>query len=234
MQKKITIGITQSEARFENYRAWISGADPDIELITLSAEKQNTDDVKRCNGILLSGGIDVTPAFYNSQRTRYPHMPKKGWNRERDLFEMKVFQLAGENGLPVLAICRGMQLVNVFLGGSLVPDLEEAGKQDHKRHKETDAVHTVQIKTDTQLAEVIKTNTGEVNSAHHQAVDEVSNLLKVNCLSADGVIEGVEWKDPSDKPPLLCVQWHPERMDDKKNNPLSENLRNWFLSEAAK
>ncbi len=234
MHKKITIGITQSEARFENYQSWIHGGDQDIELITLSSEKQNTDDVKRCNGILLSGGIDVTPAFYNSQRTRYPHMPKNGWNRERDLFEMKVFQLAEENGLPVLAICRGMQLVNVFLGGSLVPDLEETGKEDHKRHKETDVVHRVRITPGSLLSSVIKTDTGEVNSAHHQAVDAVSNLLLVNCLSADGVIEGVEWKDPNGKAPLLCVQWHPERMADKNNNPLSENIRNWFLSGAAK
>ena len=71
-----------------------------------------------------------------------------------------------------------------------------------------------------------------MNSAHHQAIDLVSDSLVVNAVSTDGVIEGVEWKDPDNKSPLLGVQWHPERMDDKKTNPLSENILSWFLSEA--
>jgi len=235
MNKKITIGITQPEARFENYREWIKGDDDQIELITLSSVTQNTDDVKRCNGIVLSGGIDVTPAFYNSQRARYPNMPKKGWDRERDLFEMKVFQLARENGLPVLAICRGMQLVNASLGGTLIADLEEIGKEDHKRKEEVDKIHGVDIKAGTLLSTITNSNTGQVNSAHHQAVGEVSDLLTVNCLSADGVIEGVEWRSPAEHTsPLLCVQWHPERIINKEENPLSQNIRNWFITAAKK
>lgn len=234
MNKKITIGITQPEARFENYQSWISNDDGDIELITLSTEKQNTDDVKRCNGIVLSGGIDVTPAFYNSPRTRYPNAPKKGSDRERDIFEMKVFRLAQEFKIPVLAICRGMQLVNVSLGGTLVADLEESGKPDHKRNRETDTVHTVNIKPGSLLASVTQEEVGEINSAHHQAVDIVSEQLVVNCISADGVIEGAEWKEPENRSPLLCVQWHPERMQNKKQNPLSENIRSWFLAAAQK
>ncbi len=234
MKKKITIGITQPEARFGNYQHWIKNDDPAIDLITLSAETQNTDDVKRCDGIVLSGGIDVTPAFYNSQRTRYPNISKKGSDRERDIFEMKVFQLAQENSIPVLAICRGMQLVNVSLGGTLVPDLEESGKLDHKRHGETDTIHAATIIPGSLLASLIQTPAGEINSAHHQAIDTVSDRLTVNCLSPDGVIEGVEWKDPQNKSPLLCVQWHPERMHNKKQNPFSENIRNWFVTAAQK
>ena len=234
MNKKITIGITQPEARFSNYQSWIKNDEANIELITLSSEKQNTDDVKRCNGIVLSGGIDVTPAFYNSQRIRYPNMSKRGSDRERDIFEMKIFQLAQENNLPVLAICRGMQLVNVSLGGTLVADLEESGKLDHKRNGETDTVHKLIIKPGSLLATLTKIETGEINSAHHQAINMVSDQLVANCLSVDGVIEGVEWKEPLNKSPLLCVQWHPERMHDKKSNPLSESIRNWFLSAAKK
>jgi putative glutamine amidotransferase len=206
----------------------------EVDLIILSADTQNMDDVKRCQGILLTGGIDITPAFYNSQRTRYPNMPKKGWNRERDLFEMKIFQLAQENKLPILAVCRGLQLVNVCLGGTLIADLEEAGKNDHKRNNETDTIHAVTIIENTLLASITQLSTGEVNSAHHQAVDQLSELLMVNCLSTDSVVEGVEWKEPAGKSPLLCVQWHPERMHDKENNPLSENIRNWFLTETKK
>lgn len=232
MNKRIIIGITATEARFENYLSWMAG--DDIELIILAADTQNTDDVKRCHGILLSGGIDITPAFYNSPRTRYPNMPKKGWNRERDLFEMKIFQLAQENTLPILAICRGMQLVNVSLGGTLVADLVESGKADHTRRNEVDTIHGVQVTENTLLAAITGVDTGEVNSAHHQAVDAVSELLIVNCVSTDGVIEGLEWKNPSARSPLLAIQWHPERMNNKENNPLSENIRNWFLAAAKK
>jgi len=234
MSDTITIGITEPEKRFENYRAWIMGDNKNIELLTLSCEKQNIDDLKKCRAILLTGGIDVMPGFYNSQRTQYPNMPVKGWNRERDLFEMKVFQLALENQLPVMAICRGLQLVNVFLGGTLVPDLEEAGKQDHKRENDMDKLHTVAIVENTLLASLTKIPSGDVNSAHHQAIDQLSDTLKTNCVSADGVIEGVEWKTAEGKSSLLAVQWHPERMQDKKNNPLSENIRDWFLTEAKK
>ncbi len=234
MTKTITIGITATESRFQNYLDWILDEDAAIDLITLSYDTQNTDDVKRCQGILLSGGVDITPAFYNSQRTRYPNMPKE-WNKERDIFEMKILQLAIENRLPILAICRGLQLLNTYLGGSLVPDLEEAGKQDHKRKEDKDGLHTITIAENSLLFSISGRLSGEVNSAHHQAIDLISDSLVVNAVSTDdGVIEGVEWKDPYNKSPLLGVQWHPERMDDKKTNPLSENILAWFLSEANK
>ena len=234
MRDTITIGITEPEKRFENYRAWVIGENKNIELLTLSSKKQNIDDVKNCQGILLTGGVDVMPGFYNSQRTRYPNMPVKGWNRERDLFEMKVFQLSLENQLPILAICRGVQLLNVLLGGTLVPDLEEAGKKDHKRENDTDKIHVVTIVENTLLASLTKIPSGDVNSAHHQGIDQLGDSLKINCVSADGVIEGVEWNTAEGKSPLLGVQWHPERMLDKKTNPLSQNILDWFLTEAKK
>jgi len=234
MMDTITIGITEPEARFENYRAWITGENKNIELITLSWEKQNIEEIRNCQGILLTGGVDVMPGFYNNQRTRYPNMPAKGWNKTRDLFEMKVFQFALKDQLPVMAICRGLQLVNVFLGGTLVPDLEEAGKKDHKRENDTDKLHTVTIVENTLLASLTKIPAGDVNSAHHQAIERVSDSLMVNCVSADGVIEGVEWKTAEGKSPLLGVQWHPERMLDKKTSPLSQNILDWFLTEVKK
>jgi putative glutamine amidotransferase len=232
MNKSIIIGITESESRFNNYLDWINSASISIEIIILRVDKQNTDDVKKCDGILISGGIDVTPAFYNSNRERYPHAPKKGWNKERDIFEMKIFQLARENKIPVLGICRGLQLINVALGGSLVPDLEEAGKLDHKRNNESDGSHQVSIMEKSLLALASNVLSGLVNSAHHQAVATVSEQLRICAISPDAVIESLEWKNAAEKCPLLAVQWHPERMDDKENNPLSENIRTWFINAA--
>ena len=234
LDKKIIIGITEPESRFELYRNWITGEDQSIELITLSTDQQNLEEVNKCDGILLTGGIDVLPDFYNNERSDYPNRPKNGWNKERDLFEIEVFEQAVNLRLPILAICRGMQLVNVSLGGTLVQDLEESGKEDHTRDAETDKVHEVTIVKKSLLSEITNVAFGEVNSAHHQSINKISASLKANCISTDGVIEGAEWLDKTSKSPLLCVQWHPERILNKKNNPLSENIRNWFLTAIQK
>jgi putative glutamine amidotransferase len=129
----------------------------------------------------------------------------------------------------VLAICRGMQLVNVALGGDLIQDLEESGKQDHRRHGDTDGGHEVTTEANSLLYQVTGVSTGNVNSAHHQAVGRLSEELMPDCFSPDGVVEGAEFKDKAGEPWLLCIQWHPERMKDKDTNPLSKNIREKFL-----
>lgn len=237
MAEKIKIGLTYTEARYENYPVWIQGNDPNIEIVELHWEKHSLDDVwdeiEDCHGIVLTGGVDMHPEFYESTRLDYPNGPSE-FNIERDEFEMHVFETALNFNHPVLAICRGLQLVNVALGGNLVQDLEEAGNKDHRRHGETDGQHELDIVKDTLLAEIAGANKGQINSAHHQAISVVAEELAVNSYSPDFVIEGVEWKDKSDKPFLLAVQWHPERMLDKETNPLSKNIRERFLEEVKK
>ena len=232
MSQKIKIGVTFSEARYENYPTWIIGNDPDIELVELSWEKQNWDDIEDCDGIVLTGGIDTCPKFYESERTDYPNKPDT-WNEARDEFEMHVFETALNFDHPVLAICRGLQLVNVSLGGDLIQDLEEAGKNDHRRHGEVDGQHAVSIEPNSLLNQVAGTISGNINSAHHQAVGHISDELMVSATSPDGVVEAIEWKVKEGEPWLLAVQWHPERMLDKETNPLSKNIREKFI-EAVK
>ena len=232
--KKIRIGLTFTEARHENYPVWIQGSDADIEIVELHWDKHSMeevwDEVEDCHGIVLSGGVDVHPDFYENERTEYPNGPKsqEEFNKERDEFEMHVFETALHFDKPVLAICRGLQLVNVALGGDLVQDLEENGKNDHRRH-EVDGEHEVKINSGSLLHQVAGTTIGRVNSAHHQAVGKVADELIPNSSSPDGVIEGAEWKHKADKPFLLAVQWHPERITDKDTNPLSKNIRAEFL-----
>lgn len=228
MSDKIRIGITATEARHENYPAWIKGRDENIEIVELSANSQSWEEIEDCDGIVLTGGVDVAPEYYDNERTEYPNGPKQ-FNKERDEFEMHVFEAAVNFNHPVLAICRGLQLVNVALGGTLIQDLEEAGKKDHRRHNDIDGVHQITIEPGTLLAGVAGENTGTINSAHHQAIDKVADELIINAYSDDGVPEGAEWKDKTGKPFLLCVQWHPERMADKATNPLSNNIRTEFL-----
>lgn len=237
MAEKIKIGVTFSEARYENYPAWIQGNDPNIEIVELHWEKHSLDDVwdeiEDCHGIVLTGGIDVHPDFYENTRLNYPLAPSE-FNTERDEFEMHVFETALNFNHPVLAICRGLQLVNVALGGNLIQDLEEAGNKDHRRHEEVDGQHDLDIVKDTLLAQIADSTKGHINSAHHQAISVVAEELTVNSYSPDFVIEGAEWKDKTDKPFLLAVQWHPERMVDKDTNPLSKNIRERFLEEVKK
>ena len=223
--KKITIGVTHSEARYENYPKWIKGDDENIEIIELSAENQNWDLIEDCDGILLTGGIDMHPQFYDSANRKYPNAPEV-FNEQRDEFEMHVFETALNLEHPILAICRGHQLVNVALGGTLIQDLGE-GNEIHKR-TEIDKQHDVTTVAGTLLRE-ISGDSGHINSAHHQAISEISDELIANSFSPDGVIEGTEWKDKDDKPWLLTVEWHPERMTDKETSPFSKNIREAFL-----
>ncbi len=227
MSKKVVIGITDCE-KYPNYEKWIL-AEADVEVIRLGSQSYNLDDVKKCDGILLTGGEDVHPRFYGKE-IHYPNAPIE-FEEERDEFEIQTFKKAQENNLPVLGICRGLQLINCVLGGTLKQDLGELNNV-HKRISKEDKVHQVEIESSTLLNDISSVVREKVNSSHHQAIDKVGNGLKINCRAKDGTIEGIE-PSISGRPFLLAVQWHPERMIDQEN-PLSKNLKKSFLVSARK
>jgi putative glutamine amidotransferase len=224
----MTIGLTYTgdETKHQNYINWLKG-DDDLTVVELSIRNNNFQAIEDCDGLVLSGGVDINPALAGTG-TDYLNKPVK-WNNERDEFEKYLYQFAQANNLPVLGICRGLQLVNVLQGGTLVADLADSN-DTHKNDGE-DKDHTVLIKDGTLLNEITNTAFGEVNSAHHQSIDKLGSDLQINSLAADGTIEGIEWTDKTGKPFLLCVQWHPERMFQFPNSPLSENIRNRFIQE---
>lgn len=225
-----TIGITQSDSKFHLYEPWIKGEDENIKVITLSYDSNNLDDLDKCDGVVMSGGIDTHPKFYNNERLQYPGGPNE-FNVARDEFELKVFDYAKKNNVPVLAICRGMQLVNCALGGDLIQDLEEGGKRDHKKQGEfDDGIHEIHVDKNSFFYEVSKAEKGKVNSAHHQGLGKIAEELKVTAVSEDDVPEALEYKNPSNKSFLLCVQWHPERLKIEETLvPFSKNIREAFL-----
>ena len=234
MATPIIIGISFSETKYPNYPAWIRGENEAIEIVELSWEKQYIEDLEKCHGLLLSGGVDMDPIFYAPNLTNYPNQPAE-WNRKRDQFELDLLDAAQRLKMPILGICRGLQLVNTALGGTLLTDIEVAGKPNHRSKAGVDHVHSVQLLPGSLLQNITAIHQGEVNSAHHQAIGRVAELLVVNCVSqADEIIEGIEWKQKENRSPMLCVQWHPERIINKQLNPLSNNIRDWFLSEALK
>jgi putative glutamine amidotransferase len=228
--KKITIGIT-SCSKYENYEKWFS-QDPSIEVIMLSWKNKNFEDLKKCDGIVLSGGEDVHPKFYN--KPEYISMlDPKDVIEARDEFELKVIDEAMKMEVPVLGICRGLQIANVYFKGTLIPDLPTVGKDKHAKEEGYDPRHGLTVEAGTILSKIVRADHGEVNSAHHQAAGKIGEGLKVNSISSNGVIEGLERKDPRDKPFLLLVQWHPERMKDA-DSAFSKNIREAFIAEVRK
>ncbi len=229
------IGLTFTESRWENYPKWIKGNNDTIEIVELHWEKHNLDEVwdlvEECDGIVLTGGVDIHPRFYENERLEFPNGDGK-FNEERDEFEMHVFETALNFQLPILAICRGLQLVNVALGGDLIQDLEEAGKKNHRRTNDVDDEHSISISNNSLLKEVVGSTSAKINGAHHQAIGKLSDELIATAVSEDGVIEAVEWKEKEGESWMLAVQWHPERMKDKETNPASKNIRGKFLEEA--
>lgn len=224
---KIGLSYTGTEVKHHNYVNWLKGDEP-VEIITLSAGRNNAQKLLECDALVLSGGIDMDPAISNG-RDNYPNRPEK-FEPQRDRFEIALFKTAVENHLPVLGICRGMQLINVVQGGTLVDDLGEKNER-HQKIGSADKSHPVQINDGTMLARIVQQPAGEINSAHHQAVGIPGKNLRPNCLAEDGTIEGLEWQDKKDRPFLLCVQWHPERMFQFPGSPFSLNIRNHFIGE---
>src|SRR3954454_11037599 len=161
------------------------------------------------DGLLLTGGEDIHPAWYGAEPSPHLHPP----SRERDLFELALFAAARQRELPILGICRGIQLVNVALGGTLHQDLpsERPGPVAHDPGSARDArSHSVELAPGSLAADALGRTVITVNSFHHQAVDRLAGGLVASGWSADGLIEAAE--SPAGAPWLLAVQWHPEEM----------------------
>lgn len=218
--KKVGITDTRSKA-MSNYLAWFEGEGVDVVKLEV-----NSHDYKGCSGIVLTGGTDVHPDAYDGEHD-YPNKPDE-WDEERDQYEEIVYNYAKVNKIPILAICRGLQLVNILEGGTMIQDLGE-GNITHKK-EENDKEHTVTVDSRTLLGDITGSMSGTVNSAHHQAVDEPGRSLMVSATSKDNVIEGLEYKDKTNKGFMIAVQWHPERMKDKETNALAKNVKKGFLT----
>ncbi len=227
----LKIGITQSETNYANYPQWIKGQD-DIDIIELSYDRNNFEDVALCDGVVLTGGIDSHPKFYLADfDLNYPRAPKE-FAIYRDEFELAVLDLAIQQKKPVLGICRGLQLINIFFGGTLLLDVGNNNIATHVKMNNIDKEHTVSVEKDSLFFDIVHQKEGIVNSAHHQAIDMLGKKLKAVAYSNDNLIEAIELKN-ADNAFLLAVQWHPERMSDPEH-PFTKNIRKAFLEASLK
>ncbi len=165
--------------------------------------------IEKCDGFLFPGGADIEPALYKTTRTALCGEP----NKERDDMEFIFSKMVIESGKPVLFVCRGMQMLNVSLGGTLFQDIKTIQKDKHSDFlKRGKFVHNIEIVEGTRLYDIFRSKTVGVNSIHHQAVDRIGEGLVVSAKSLDGFVEAIEIPEYK-----FCVgvQWHPEHLGKK-------------------
>jgi putative glutamine amidotransferase len=182
-------------------------------LIPLGLDEEDLSTILgRIDGLLLPGGGDINPTLYDGA----VDVPLGGIDRERDRTELFMCQIAVDLGLPFLAICRGLQLINVALGGALIEDIAsmKPGAIDHDLpdyQPRNYLAHSVTVLPDSALFQHLKSESCKVNSIHHQAIRTVALGLKITALAPDGIIEAAELPN---HPFGLGVQWHPENLVD--------------------
>lgn len=162
------------------------------------------------DGLVLTGGEDVAPEYFGEKRH-----PKLGTvNQARDATEIALISAARRLRMPLLAICRGIQVLNVECGGSLIQDIaaQRPGALEHNGHggSRDASVHPVDIEENSILGLATGVTRLDVNSLHHQAIDRLGDGLRITATAPDGIVEGVE---STDDWWVLAVQWHPEEMD---------------------
>jgi putative glutamine amidotransferase len=229
---KIGFSRATSEERYQLYVDWLKSIDPAFEHVNLygSSIPEALDLLETCSGFVLTGGPDIHPSYYNQP----DEVHKCEIDLYRDTLEFPLIEKALEMKVPVLAICRGEQILNVSQGGDLIADLESGfiSPVNHKGGDDQLNSHKIRISPSSDLFRISKVNSFDIVTSHHQAVKNLAPCFKPTAFADDGILEAYEWENPEGKGYLCAVQWHPEKGDYK--NFLSkvigiEFLRNVFL-----
>lgn len=220
----VTTSITEDESILQLNRSYISALTHSGTLPVLLPATTEASAIARyasmCDGLLLSGGGDVEPALYGAS-TRWEC---GAVSPLRDAFELALCRKMLQLRKPILAICRGIQVLNVALGGSLYQDLqsEQPGCIAHRQKQlSCYTAHAVSVEPGSQLADILSVTTLQVNSLHHQAIKDVGEGAAVCATAADGIIEAIEVPE---LPFCIGVQWHPERLWDQPATTIHARL----------
>jgi len=191
--------------------------------------------VQRSDGVLLTGGDDIDPKRYGKNLPEEILKLAGPLEPERDDWEAEFIAEIFAQKKPAFGICRGHQMLNVALGGTLVVDIptQVPGALNHRQlDRKTEPVHEINVTPGSLLARLAGRETFGVNSTHHQAIGEVAPPLRAVAKSSDGVIEALELKNPENAPFLLSVQFHPERLLDKSG--IFGHMFNGFVEACAR
>lgn len=208
--KSPRIGIAVDRPkRLPNYQGSVERAGGNVE--PLYPDSITSDALHHLDGLLLTGGGDVDASEFND--TNHPKVHHI--NRPRDQMELTLTREALGRGIPVFGICRGMQVMNIALGGNLIQDIPDEIKtllvHDDSQNSRQNLIHEVSVMEGTKLRRILGKDRIAVNSFHHQAVKDLGKGLIATAWSDDGVIEGIELPNG---PYFLGVQWHPEEFVD--------------------
>jgi len=202
---------------------------------------QNNDSIliklQKADGIIISGGEDVYSGLYGKE---FDTLRCGIFDRRRDALEYTLIHYAVSNKIPLLGVCRGHQILNVSLGGTLIIDIpDDAGSEflhrdvrKSEKNESTSVFHKVFIKKGTCLYSMVKVDSGLVYSNHHQALEKIANGYMASSYASDKVVESFEPSDTTLQPFILGVQWHPEAMD--VSDPLSGTIGRKFIMEVFK
>lgn len=192
-------------------------------LIPINPDRKTASTLLRyVDGIVLIGGADIPPTFYG-EKTRKKVQPMY---RGRTYFDIWLYQTALRKKIPVLAICYGMQLINVIYGGTLYQDIASELKGTHKHHSKRNPYHPVKIEPGSLCQKIFRRSSFLVHSEHHQAVKRLGHSLKITAYSDDGIPEALEGP-----PGTIAVQWHPERQPKDK---IQQRLFRYFVKMSRK
>lgn len=220
-QRRPLIGVTRAADKLNaTYVRALTEAG--AEVVELAPGSDGEAMLERVDGLLFTGGYDVDPAEFGAE----PH-PKTVPAPDRDALELPLVRAAVARGTPVLGICRGIQVINVALGGTLVqhtPEHDHYSTGESRQH----LAHSVRLAEGSQVAGLLRAEEVPVNSLHHQTVGEVAPALTPTGWSQDGAVEALESADGN----LLAVQWHPEELLDTR--PESRRLFDWLVGRASR
>jgi putative glutamine amidotransferase len=213
-----------------NYYNWIRSLDSTIICSDMYDMPMDSALIlfKGCSGLILTGGTDINPDLYDGDGDESKCTEIDDY---QDALELRLIDSALAWGMPVLGICRGHQILNVALCGSLIKDIptEYDTTVSHRCTNFLTCFHDVNIDSGSLLYEISGLQDGTVNSNHHQGVKTLAPSLKIAAYTSDNLPESVEWSDPAGKSFLLGVQWHPERLGN--DNPLSGKIGERFVKE---
>jgi putative glutamine amidotransferase len=180
-----------------------------LAVPTLLAPDRAVAALDGVRGLVLTGGEDVEPARYGAA----PHPKLEATDPDRDAAEVALIAAAGTRGVPILAICRGIQILNVALGGTLYQDLDSE-RPGPIAHAGDASRHAVRVEAGSLLERTLGAPSATVNSRHHQAIRNLAPGLRAVAWAEDGVIEAAEPSSPA-APWTLAVQWHPEDLTER-------------------
>ena len=176
----------------------------------------------KLDGLIITGGGDINPNLYKEENT-----DSKNIMDARDLTEIKLLNMAEENNIRTLAICRGHQMLNVYKGGTLIQDINihinNPLNHTEINDKTFQYIHEIEIEEASKLFEILETKNLGVNSIHHQCVDRLGDDLLISARSSDGIVEAIETTSSWE---AVGVQWHPEYLE---NDTESKKLFNWVV-----